>query len=515
MNQKTLIAINTGMSYLRQAVRLVIQLFMVRFIVDKVGKDEFGVYSQVLAISGLVMLLDLGVNPAVSRFMARELALKNDEACREIWLTALVAYLLPMTLILVGLPLAAPQLAEALIGDAAYRNVARALMAVAAVYFALQFPANAYKGVLLGEQRHFAVANVEIVVELVRAAILVLVLSTLTTSVVWVLVIYAGTQIAGNLVLVGMVHARFAWARFRRSAIRWERFRGVLTLSLTSFLAQAGFTLNLYVHRMIIGKLLGPAAVTYYYVAASTFRDMIENVVMQFATTTIPATAKYEATGHHDALAALMLRGTKYAVIMAGLIAAPIAAFSRPLLSIWMWKDPSYAAYAPLMVGVLGLTLLELTRGTAHAMLTGLARMGLLGSINFVAVVLDGVLAVVLIKTTSLGLYSILISIGAAVILRRTVITWHVCKLLNLSKRRLVLSSMAWPLGPALVAAGSGWLLQRWFTPHNWATLIVSGTACGLLGVLFAAFVTLNGAERRELATPLRSAWNRFGPKPQ
>lgn len=334
MNQKHLIALNTFSNYARLGVRTLIGLALAPYVLARVGEVANGIYLQVFALVGLMLMLDIGISAAVMRYIARESALGDDRACQEIWLSSLVAYAVPGLITLGLFVAAAPWMVPILHTDAAYHRLAIILLMIAGVMFAFEFPSNAYRGVLLGLQKRFAIVAFEIVADVLRAIAIVIMLKWWTTDIVWVMVATAATAIAANIGLSLAVHVSCRWARFDRTAIRWERLRSILGFSIATAVAQVGFTLNLYMHRLLIGAILGPAFVTVYYFAGQ-FRDIVENALSYFTTTIIPVAAKYQALNDASVLRALMIRGSRYAVLAAGLLAAPLAAFAAPLLRTW------------------------------------------------------------------------------------------------------------------------------------------------------------------------------------
>lgn len=505
MNQKTLIALNTAASYGRQGVRLLVNLALVPYILGKVGEDTYGVLLNVMAITGLLAILDIGVSGAVERYIAREAALGDDRACREYWLTSFVAYLLPSAILLLVVMPASSWIEHMIRLDPSQHGTARSLTLIAVAMLALGFPANAYRGVLRGYQRGFFIAVVEIITDVVRAGLIVVTLHYWTTNIVMVMAVTAVTTIASNFALVVAVHWHYSWARYQRAAVRRDRFGSILRFSIASFMGQVAFMLNVHLHRLLIGKILGPADVAVYYTVAIVFRDMIENLHLQFTGTMIAPVAKYQAADNLNAVRNLLLLGSKYGLILAGLLAAPIAAFAEPLLRIWLHRTPEYVQYAPLLAASVLLSLMELSRGASHAVLVGMARLRFLGVVNLVAVALDGILVIIFLEYTSWRLYGVLAATGCAILFRRTLINCYACRTVSIPPHRFFLKCVVWPLIPAAISLAAGWTIQRWYVPTNMLELLVTGTAAGGIGLLFAIFVTVTRSERAELLSILRS----------
>lgn len=503
MNQKTLIALNATMGYLRLGVRIIIGLFLSPFVLGHVGEGPYGSYLTVMSLSSILLVLDAGMSAALTRFIARESSLQDDRACQEAWLTSLAAYMVPFAVILLVFAPAAPLFVRFWTANVETQASFQTLLLIAAVMCAFEFPANAYRGVLLGLQKHYVISAIEIAFEAVRAAAIVGMLLAGVRDIVWVLATTAIVSVVRAAVFVATVHLKTPWARFDWQAVRWDRLKSLLAFSLTAFIGIVGYTLNLHMHRLIIGQFLGMAAVAAYYFVASYFRELLENIVMQFVTTMIPVVSKYDARGERKVLARLLLKGSKYATILAGLIAAPLCAFATPLLRIWLWRTPEFSQYVPLLIGSILITLIQLSRGATNALLIGMGSLKLLGIVSLGAVILDGVIAIILIKTTTLGLYALLLSTGIAITVRRTIMTWHVCRLLGLSIPQFLRHTIVAPAFPALFAAMIGFALRLFGEPYNWVSLGVFASISLLGGLAFCFTFTLNADERSEVLSPL------------
>ena len=108
-----------------------------------------------------------------------------------------------------------------------------------------------------------------------------------------------------------------------------------------------------------------------------------------------------------------------------------------------------------LMAGILGATILELTRGATHAMLIGLCGCGFSDSSISQPYFSDGIIAAVLFKTTSLAFVPMLIATLVGTLIRRAIISWHVCGVVDIGKR-IDGVCIIQPLVPAAVAFAAG-----------------------------------------------------------
>ena len=71
-------------------VRLAIVLVMAPLIVHALGDYDYGIWEIIMAVVGYMGVLDLGIKPAITRYVARYHAMGDAESLRKVYCTSLV-----------------------------------------------------------------------------------------------------------------------------------------------------------------------------------------------------------------------------------------------------------------------------------------------------------------------------------------------------------------------------------------------------------------------------------------
>ena len=77
MRQSKIIAINTVSNWLGMFANSAVLIFLAKFLLGKIGIDQFGMFQYVLTMQGSLMFLDLGLGATLNRFVSRLLAVED------------------------------------------------------------------------------------------------------------------------------------------------------------------------------------------------------------------------------------------------------------------------------------------------------------------------------------------------------------------------------------------------------------------------------------------------------
>lgn len=341
----------TGSTYINYAVGLVISVLIAR----AVGPDDFGAYSYVVWLSGLlVMLANNGLNTTGIRFIAEALGRDEPQAAREVhgWLLrrqhacmALVALVF-----LAGMPLLEP---------ASWAG--RSVLLFAAVTLA-SLLGKAYYLFAVSVAKGYARFDIEAVTTLSMTVLNLLGVVALVA---------ARAPLPAYLALfavISMLHIVAAGLLLRRAGVRASgaapapallaRLKPHLmwTVVLTVIYALGNKSIETYLLNMLVGS----AEVGFFVIAASLTRGGIELLSSGLTTVLLPAMGHAYGAGGQARVNLILADSVRYFTFL-GLILAGAAAFVAEAVITVMYG----AAYAPvilllqIMAVVGGLTLSE------------------------------------------------------------------------------------------------------------------------------------------------------------
>ena len=249
---------------LSAAVTLVTGLVMVPFMLAGLGQHEYGTWIVTIAVAGMVMSIDLGLAMIVTREVARvggqEVAESSHVARSAGGALLLVgaAGWLAMTVVGLGIGLhSAPAAEDGSARPVVFLLVGLALFMDQVVQYCL--------AVLAGRLR-FGTANLVSSGGVILRATLVLIALALRPDLVGVSVAYAaGATVAAALAAAAVQRVDPGHSLWRL-AVDLPALRPQLQFGVASLAATAAGALLWQAHPLMIGALLGPAAVVAFYV---------------------------------------------------------------------------------------------------------------------------------------------------------------------------------------------------------------------------------------------------------
>jgi O-antigen/teichoic acid export membrane protein len=365
-----LLARNTILNLIGQAVPLFVAVVTIPFIIRGLGTERFGLLSLAWVVLGYFTIFDLGLGRATTKYVAEALGKGEEEQIPHlVWTAVTIQATLGVlgTLILLGIT---PLLVDRIL------NIPSELVAEAKTTFyllALSIPvvlvSGSFSGVLEAKQRF----------DLVNA---VRVPSSISTYLLTLVGLILGFKLPGIVALI--IVARFAALSALvvlalRILPKARQFLASFALFPRLFAFGSWITVTsivspvlVYLDRFLIGSLLSMAAVAYYtapYEAITRLWIIPASLVMAL----FPAFSALEGTKDREKISMLFARSIKYILLALGPIVLGIMLFAKEALQIWLGPDfaiNSTTAFQILSIGML----INSLANTPFALLQGIGR---------------------------------------------------------------------------------------------------------------------------------------------
>lgn len=402
-------------SFLSKAGTLLFQLLAIPVAMRVLGREDFGVYATVGITLSIVIMLEIGIGPALAHGLSSAKA-KNDEA-RVGALTSSAFVLVAGLAALIGVVLSGVLLATPLTwlfgeGYADKLDVLRPALwtglGLLILLFVLNLTDRMREGLLEASANNTwgALGNV-IAAVAVGAGISFV-------PHVWylVLAVYGSLVVAKvcNTVSLWRAHpeVRPAWSRFQPSIARHLLTDGVAFSACTLVTGVVEFNLC----GILVGHREGPAATALYQVFISITVLQL-GIVMMLSTPTWPAVAEALARGDlgwaRKAAKKLYLFGTAFALCAFG----GLVLLGPWVFSVWLGKE--FADIPRSMFACYGLYFVaHVWRHLNHAMMFGTGQVGKLARIQFAESAVVAAVAVVALHWGGIG--PMLAAMGTAIL---------------------------------------------------------------------------------------------------
>lgn len=486
------IATGTIASIIRWAVVFVVFWFLTPFIVGKLGKETYGLWSLLTSVLGMVGLTELGIGTTIAKYVAACRGRGDWERRNAIVSTVMVAYVLVVLITLIEVTLLSFCFVDLFAIPAAQSHLAVELLWIMA--FTLVFvgiPLGAFSGILFAENR-------------IPLMSICVILSTLLTALASWIVLEAGfgvvglawtnfvATVLGNGMLVVVAFAsipRFHISiRLVRPSLLWE----LGSFSIFAFPANIA-SLMLLRGGPVVGKFFLPLAeIAMYAIALRVFESLLA-ITKQFMNVCAVSAAESAGEGNKEAVRTLLIKGTRFSTATGCAGAVVVFVVAPDLIRIWL--GAGFEDIVPVL-RVLAVVLLVLQpSGMANNILGMTGRIRFIGGLALGSTASHLVLGLVLVR--AFGLIGLAAgSLVTVVCLDLVFSVVQACRVygvpLGLYFRRSVVPALL----PGAVELAVGLGLSAVYQPSSFLGLAVYSST--LLSVYFvpAWFLTLEREER-------------------
>ncbi|MFI5214401.1 MAG: lipopolysaccharide biosynthesis protein [Gemmatimonadales bacterium] len=321
-----------GLTYLNMGLTTLVGLWLTRFILRTVGQHDYGLWLVVIQSTFYLSMLDLGVVALLPRDVAL-IAAREEHGGVPGQLAEHVGTTL--RLVLWQLPVVA--LAGLVIWFVIPANLeaVRPALAVILVAFVIAFPVRTFQAVLTGLQDLTFVGVISTVSWAVGTALTVALLLTghgLSALAAGWMVSQLGTPLA----CLVRFRRRFRAALPQRlPRLTWAAAKAQITRSLWVSIGQVSHVLVNASDVIIIGTLLGPAAVV-PYVITGKLMGVLANVPISIATTASPALSDLHVREAPERVVRALSVLTQTVLIASGAVACGILAVNQEFVKLWV-----------------------------------------------------------------------------------------------------------------------------------------------------------------------------------
>lgn len=365
-----LLARNTLLNLLGQAVPLLVGIATIPFIIHGLGTERFGLLALAWVVAGYFTVFDLGLGRTVTKYAAEALGRGGREKVPGILWTAVAAQAVTGLAGALALAGATPFLVERVLSiPPALAGEARATFYLLAPSVPIVFVSASLSGVLEAAQRFDLVNAVRAPSSALTFLLPVAGLALgLDLPGIVAMIVLGRLAALGTLVLLGFrVFPGLREFSCHRSLLpRLLAFGGWVTLS------SVVSPVLVYLDRLLVASLLSVAALA-YYAAPYEMATRLWIVPVSLVMAIFPAFSALEGRGDRQYLAALFTRSVKYVLLALGPVALGLALFAEAILRAWLGEEFAAQGAPVLQILALGVLVNSLAQ-IPYALLHGAGR---------------------------------------------------------------------------------------------------------------------------------------------
>ncbi len=502
--------LNSASGTILFCINIVVVFLISPVVVRQLGNRDYGLWDLLLSFCGYLGLLEMGIGPAIIRFIARSAAMEDRQESQRIFVTSAIL------LVTTGMASLAIMLLISLNPHRIF-NISptesphlRVLCILAGCNILVQFSGTAPVAFLMGLQQHYQVNTLRMFLAGFSGAATYLALTSWGGSgLLWL----SFMLLVGNL----LQYSIFAlWAM--RSAAFVRRTTGLFSIGTIKSLFSFGMNSSLLmladrIQRQslpfVIGHSLGVAHIVFYSIPAR----LIEYGMSLIMTIGFPITPLFSAVEAHSGLAAARqswLDTSRWMQIVVMWIAVGLAFLGVDFIAIWM--GPEYAKHGKWIVIFLSTAMF--VSGLAPNSGRVLVALGKHGQVALRLVVISlFAMAASVWAARPLGLTGVALIVSLANI-GGFILCWQrACACLKMSLIQHLRISLLSTIPPAAAFAVVLGGLNTIVKPWNYVSLATQALGASVFYLPAVWFFALTRAERATLAGWMINCFRRPGNK--
>lgn len=482
-------------NYIATFSGIAIAFVLTPYVVHTLGDTRYGIWTILVALTGYMMVLDLGVSSAIIKFVARYRAQQDTQAVNEFVSSAFAVYIVIALVILLLTPLLAYGVTHYIEFEDELKDTVYLLVVITSVNMAFTTLRGLFKGTLVGLQRHDIVNALKISQGLFTSALIFLVLymgyGLLAMSIVAI-----STQLLLIASLIYFTRKYFPEIQIKLSLAKLATAKSAVNFGKFTFLSMLANQMVYFSDVLIVGFFLSAAAVAYYTIA-STLAQYTQQLVIGICSSFLPYFSGVQASDDSGELVRSYLMGTKIVIAVSNLFCVGIFILGSYFIEIWL--SEIYAAIStPILLILITIQIVKGPQSLSYSLLQGLGKHKVYSYWQTVFSVSNLVLSIILVKAYGL--------LGVAAATAITQITFHgvvvpilTFKFLKIDAIDFLSKTYVAALFPSALLALVLYLSVSWKEPDGYLLLFAQAGLAALVYAVAYFYCVLDPDEQKYL----------------
>jgi O-antigen/teichoic acid export membrane protein len=484
----------------------IITFFLIRFFLAQLGESKYGVWVLIGSIFQYRRLLDMGMNSSINRYIPVSLAKGDKEAIQRVLSTSLFFFsVVAIVFILLSLVIYSNigawfSIESDMVGTAGL------LVLIVGSCFALAMPLQLSSALLSGLQRYDVLNLAELLILLLRSALIVILLRN-GFGLITMGLVFGISEIAVRLVQFAFARRLLVRTSITLKSVDFKLMREMLAYGINTFLYTMGALILFKASDVVIAMYIGTKEVSQFAVAIAGVM-LLSQFLRAFTAAIKPAVSDLDARDDHWRVREISFLIQKYSLLLIIPAACFLIVMGREFLHVWVgkeFKNPTVINNMALILAILTVGhCMRLAQHSNFVVLVGKGEHRLFGFLAIVTALLCVAASIVSLKVFNLGLLAVAWSNCLPVALMSgVVLPIYFNKKMKISIRDSILN-IWWPalLGslPAVIMIGSWKYL---YPPTDWLSILMVVLSAGLITCLSAWFLSFTQLERNRLIKTL------------
>ena len=335
---------NTIILYVRLLVILVIGLFATRLVLDALGEENYGIYTLVAGVVGMLAILQSAMATTSMRYMSHSLGTKNKEIIANTFNTTLFIHIVTGFIVLLFIEVGGYfmfeyflQIPDDKIFDA---KVVYQFMALTTFVTIIAVP---YDAVINSHENLFLLSIIDILGSILKLALAIY----LTLTNFNLLIIY-GLGLLIIQIILRLLKRQYSIKKYQECKIDFKKhidkskLKEILSFTWWNLFGSIAAVSVTQVGSILLNMFFGVKINASEGISKNASNQV--NVVSVNLTRAInPQLVKSEGAGNRDRMLQITSISTKFSILLFSLFAIPVIIETQYLLDLWLKEVPEYA----------------------------------------------------------------------------------------------------------------------------------------------------------------------------
>lgn len=486
-------------NWLGRVCSIVVAFFLTPFLVHTLGNASYGIWALAMTLTNYYALADLGFRSAGTKYIAQFAATGQHRNMGKVIMTLQAVYVVLAGLVLALSALLAVVFPQLFSVSADSITTVRWVVLLTGATVAVRLLAESYGATITALQRHDITSGIAIFAQVAQACALVAVLKadhglvgmacvTLSVAaVVQVLRTSAALRLAGAGVL--------RWNNIDR-----ETYRLVYRFGGLTFITHTARQMTENLGSVVVGILLGPAAVPFFAVPESLTRK-VRAIGSGVTFVVDPLASHLNAKGNRRALESVLIHAPRFLLAMSLSAAAVFVCLGRRFIELWIDRSYSQTAYPVLCLLAVAMVL-RMTANPLRGILRGTARLrplvGAAGAESLIALTLGPWWVM---TSGSVGMAAAIVASQA--VASAVMIPVAACRASDFPVTMFLRHAVVRGTIAAVPAWLTAYTLSGWFTPNRLGEIMLLIVLVGVVAAGSIFLFTFDAARRTQIINAL------------
>ncbi|PKK84299.1 MAG: hypothetical protein CVT49_04000 [candidate division Zixibacteria bacterium HGW-Zixibacteria-1] len=318
------------------AIGIIISFFFTPYLISRLGKDQYGLWTLVFSLVAYMRLADMGIQQSLVRYVSKYYAARDWTQLNQVISSSARMYLFISTLTIVAALIIDLFILQLFKIPAEYFTTTQIIVLVLGANLALYFATIPFCS--LGPFHRFDIVNYFLISTKILETLGIIVLLEFGLGLIEMAVLILALNFVSAAWRFNIRKQMFPEVQFSKQYVSKDKTREMMSYGIYSFLMVIAWTLIFQTDNLVIGGFLSTADVAVFSVPAMIITQL-RNSIMTIATPLIPAISHFEALNDFKKIMDVYSKSTRYLYYLSGFLCIVMLFFGGPFILLWVKKE--------------------------------------------------------------------------------------------------------------------------------------------------------------------------------